>query len=300
MTVFQDLRYALRTLRRSPGFSAAAILILALGIGANTAIFSVVRAVLLRPLPFHEPARLAWVWATRADRDKAFYSIPNFRDTRAAARGFEELAAFSLWGPTLSGGGEPERLSAVRVTGNTFVALGTGTALGRGLDGNDAEPEASRVAVISHGLWTRRFGADPAILGRPLLLNGETFTVVGVLPREFLFPGADDAELAVPLSLAADPRREERGSNFLRVFGKLPLGVAPSRAQSELASITDDLRRRYPEENGKLTAPRVLPLTDEIVGGSRRTLLILAGAVALLLLVACANLAALTLVRGYG
>ncbi len=300
MTLLQDLRYALRALLRSPGFSAAAVLILALGIGANTAIFSVVRAVLLRPLPFREPERLAWVWATRVDRDKAFYSIPNFRDTRASARSFEELAAFSMWGPTLSGDLEPERLSAVRVTGNALRLLGAGTAVGRNLEDGDAEPEASRVAVISHGLWMRRFGGDPGILGRALVLNGESFAVVGVFPKEFLFPGADDAELAVPLSLEGDPRRTERGSNFLRVFGRLSPGVAASRAHAELTAITARLRRLHPEENGKLTAPRVLPLTEEIVGASRRYLLVLAGAVGLLLLVACANLAALTLVRGYG
>ena len=300
MTIFRDLRVALRALRRSPGFSAAAVLVLALGIGANTAIFSVVRAVLLQPLPYREPGRLVWVWATRVDRDKAFYSIPNFQDTRAALRGFEELAGFTPWGPTLTGEGEPERLSAVRVTGNAFSTLGTSAILGRALGHSDAEPEAARVAVISHGLWKRRFGADPGVLGRTLVLNGESFAVVGVLPPRFLFPGADDAEVAVPVSLAGDPRHTERGSNFLRVFGRVQPGVEPPQVASELAAITETLRQRYPAENGKLTRPRVLRLTDEIVGGSRPTLWILSGAVVLLLLVACANLAALTLVRGHG
>ena len=295
---FQDLRHAARTLSRSPGFAAASILILALGIGANTAIFSVVRAVLLRPLPFREPRSLAWVWATRVDRDKAFYSIPNFRDTRAQARSFRDLAGFSPWGPTLSGEPEPERLSAVRVTGNALSVLGVRSQLGRILDGADAEPQASRVAVISHGLWARRFGGDPAIVGRTVVLNGETYSVVGVLPPGFLFPGAEDADLAVPLSLQGDPRREERGSNFLRVFGRLSPGVDPRTAQAELTGITAKLARLYPEFNAKLTAPRVLPLSEEIVGGSRRLLLILTGAVGLLLLVASANLASLAFVRG--
>jgi predicted permease len=295
-----DLRYAVRALRRSPGFTAASILILALGIGANTAIFSVVRAVLLRPLPYREPARLAWVWATRVDRDRAFYSIPNYQDTKAAARSFEEVAGFSPWGPTLTGDPEPERLSAVRVTGNAFSVLGARAAAGRILVGSDAGPEASRVAVISHGLWTRRFGADPGLVGRTILLNGEAHTVVGVLPTDFLFPGAEDAELAVPISLEADPRRTERGSNFLRVFGRLAPGVDARGAQAELKGITAELARLHPEPNGKLTPPRVLPLTEEIVGGSRRLLLILSGAVGLLLLVAAANLASLAFVRGLG
>jgi putative ABC transport system permease protein len=298
--VLPDLRYAVRALRRSPGFTAGSILILALGIGANTAIFSVVRAVLLRPLPFREPGRLAWVWATRADRDRAFYSIPNFRDTKAQARAFEDLAGFSPWGPTLSGEPEPERLSAVRVTGNAFAVLGARPAAGRAIAGSDAEPEASRVAVISHGLWQRRFAGDPGVVGRSIRLNGEAYAVVGVLPKEFLFPGAEDAEVAVPLSLQEDPRRTERGSNFLRVYGRLEPGADAERAQAELAGITAELARLYPDTNAKLTAPRVLPLAEEIVGGSKRLLLILSGAVGLLLLVASANLASLAFVRGLG
>ncbi len=298
--MFSDLRHALRSLRRSPAYAAAAVTILALGIGANTAIFSVTRAVLLRPLPFREPERLAWVWGTRVDRDRAFFSIPNFLDTRAAARSFDELAGFATWGPILSGDPEPERLSAVRMTGNALTLLGAAAAAGRVLEPADAESEAARVAVISHGLWTRRFGGDASALGRSVLLNGEAYTIVGVLPKEFLFPGADDAELAVPLSLGADPRRTERGSNFLRVFGRLVDGADARGAAAELAPITARLAAMYPDENAKLTAPRVLPLTEEIVGASRQLLVVLSAAVALLLLVACANIAALALVRGLG
>ena len=295
-----DLRYALRTLRRSPGYAAAAVLTLALGIGANTAIFTVVRAVLLTPLPYRDPDRLAWVWATRVDRDRAFFSIPNFLDTREAARSFEKLAAFTPWAPTLSGDGEPERLDAVRVNGDAFDVLGAGAALGRPLGASDSEPEAARVAVISHGLWERRFGGDPGAVGRVLLLNGASYSVVGVLPPGFLFPGAETADVAVPLSLGSDPRRTERGSNFLRTFGRLRPGAEVSAAARELAAVTDRLRRQYPDENAKLTAPRVLAISDEILGGSRRLLLVLSAAVALLVLVACANLASLALVRGLG
>jgi putative ABC transport system permease protein len=296
-SVARELRQALRSLARVPGFSLAAVLILALGIGANTAIFSVTRAVLLRPLPFREPASLAWIWATRVDRDKAFYSIPNFLDTRAAAKSFEELAGWTPWSPTLTGGDEPERLSAVRVTGNAFPVLGSAAALGRVPGPGDTE---SRVAAISHGLWARRFGSDPSAVGRSLTLNGESYEVVGVLAKDFLFPGAEDAELAVPLSLATDSRRAERGSNFLRVFGRLSAGWDAPRAAAELRSLTARLAERYPDENAKLTAPRVLPLTEEIVGGSRRLLVLLSASVGLLLLVAGANIAALFLVRSLG
>ena len=294
----RDVRFALRTLARSPGYATAAILVLALGIGANAAIFSVTRAVLLDPLPFRAPERLAWVWATRVDRDRAFYSLPNFRDTREAAKSFEELAAFSPWGPTLSGDGEPERLSAVRVTGNAFRTLGVRPAAGRLLDDADAEPQASRLAVISHGLWSRRFASDPGLVGRTVTLNGESYTVVGILGREFLFPGAEDADLAVPISLTSDPRHAERGSNSLRVFGRLVAGADAARAAAELAPITAALASRHPLENAKLTPPRVLPLTEEVVGGARPLLVLLFAAVGLLLLVACANIAALSLVRG--
>jgi len=297
---FQDVRCAFRGLRRSPAFTAASILILALGIGANTAIFSVVRAVLLRPLPYREPDRLAWIWATRVDRDRAFYSIPNFLDTKARAKSFEDLAGLTPWGPTLSGDPEPERLSALRVTGNAFALLGARAASGRVLARSDAEPDAARVAVLGHGLWTRRFGGDPSVVGRSIRLNGEAYEVVGILPEGFLFPGADDAELAVPLSLETDARRTERGSNFLRLFGRLASGADVGRARAELAGITRELARLHPEPNGKLTPPRVLAISEEIVGGSRRLLLLLSGAVGLLLLVASANLASLAFVRALG
>ncbi len=296
----RDLRYAARSLARTPGFSLAAILVLALGIGANVAIWSVTRAVLLRPLPFREPETLAWIWATRVDRDRAFYSIPNFLDTRAASAGFRELAGFTPWSPTLAGEtktDEPERLTAIRVTGNAFDLLGAPTQLGRNIAPEDTE---SRVVAMSHGLWTRRFGGDPSILGRRLRLNGESYEIVGVLSKEFLFPGAEDAELAVPLSLTSDSRREERGSNFLRVFGRLAPGWDPPRAAAELSTITARLASLHPDENAKLTAPRVHALSEEIVGGSRRLLVLLTVAVGLLLLIACANIAALFLVRSLG
>src|SRR5262245_8014473 len=293
----RDLRHAARSLARTPSFSLAAVLVLALGIGANVAIFSVTRAVLLRPLPFREPETLAWIWATRVDRDRAFYSIPNFLDTREAAKGFRELAGFTPWSPTLTGDQEPERLTAIRVTGNAFGLLGSSAALGRLPSPADAE---SRVVALSHGLWARRFGSDPSAVGRTIQLNGEGYEIVGVLSNDFLFPGAEDAELAVPLSLATDARREERGSNFLRIFGRLAPGWDVPRAAAELKSITARLAALHPDENAKLTAPRVLPLSEEIVGGSRRLLVLLTAAVGLLLLVACANIAALFLVRSLG
>jgi putative ABC transport system permease protein len=292
-TLGTDLRDALRGLRAAPRFAAAAVALLATGIGATSATFGLVDAALVRSLPFAEPDRLVWVWATRTDRDRAFYSIPNFLDTRERCRGFDGLAAFANWGANF-GGGDPERVQGVRITPHAFAVLGVGAAVGRTLEAGDAA--AGNVVVLGHGLWRRRFGADPGVVGRTLVLDGAPYTVVGVLPPEFFFVGAD-AELAVPLRLDSDPRRAERGSNFLRVYGRLKPGVTPAEAARELAEATRYLRDAYPEENAKLTDPRVLALRDEVVGGSRAALLALFGAAAAVLLVACANLSGLALVR---
>jgi predicted permease len=295
-----DLRYAMRSLLRTRGFALGAVIVLALGIGANTAIFSLVNALLLRPLPFHDPDRLAWVWSSRVDRDKAFFSIPNFLDARRQSRSFERMIAFANWGANLTGAGDPERLQGVRILPEAFEMLGVRPAVGRILNAADAGPDAPRAVVLGYGLWRRRFGADRGIVGRTVSLNGDAHVVAGVLPRDFLFPGTTGAEFAVPLDLASDPRREERGSNFMRVFGRLTPNATPAAAAAELTAIADRLRRDYPVDNAKLGATRVLPLREEIVSGYRHALFLLLGAVGLVLLVACANLAHLMLVRASG
>ncbi|HEX8140384.1 MAG TPA: ABC transporter permease [Pyrinomonadaceae bacterium] len=295
-TLIQDLRYSLRMLLKRPGLSLVAVLTLALGIGANTAIFSVVNAVLLRPLPFRNPEQLVWVWSTRTDRDKAFFSIPNFTDTRDQNRTLDQMAAYANWGANLTDGGEAERLQGVRLTPNALQMLGVEAALGRTLMPEDGASASQRVVVLGYGLWQRRFGSDSSLLGRTLTLNGEAYTVVGVLPQSFTLPGAE-VEMASPLVLETDARRTERGSNFLRAFARIKPGVTLGQAQADLAAITERLRAEHPEENAKLTAPRVVGLHDEIVGGYRKSLWLVLGAVGLVLAIGCTNLANLLLAR---
>ncbi len=196
----------------------------------------------------------------------------------------------------MTDGEEPLRLQGVRITANAFEMLGVHAAAGRTLLPEDGRAGGARVVVINYGLWQRRFGADRSLIGKSITLNGDQFTVVGVLPKDFIFPGAD-AEIAIPLSLETDPRRTERDSNFLRVYARLKSNVTREQAQSEMARINERLRQQYPEANAKKTAPRVLALHDEIVGDYRKPLLMLLGAVGLVLLIACANLANMLLAR---
>ena len=297
-TLLQDLGFGLRMMRKSFLFTTIAVLTLAAGIGANTAIFSLVNAVLLRELPYRGADRLVWVWATRTDRDKAFYSIPNFLDTRDRNQSFEQLAAFANWGANLTGNGEPERLQGVRLSANAFEMLGVEAAAGRTLIAADDDPGNARVVMLSYGLWQRRFGGNPSVIGQTLVLNGDPYEVVGVLPQHFTIPNAE-IDTATALRLEGDPRRAERGSNFLRVFGQLKKGVTVTQARADLASVTAHLREQYPD-NAKLTAPSMQLLQDELVGGYRAALWLLLGAVGLALLIACANLANLLLARATG
>lgn len=295
-SILREVRQALRGFRRSPGFALTAILILAIGIGANTAVFSIVHAILVRPLPYRDPGRLVWVWSTRTDRDKAFFSIPNFIDTRAGASSFESMAAISNWSANLTGAGDPERVQGIRVTPDLFPMLGVEPEIGHLLPDDGGIAANPRFVLLSHRLWQRRFGGDPAVLGRAVSLSGDLYVVTGVLPPWFLVPGSE-TDIVVPLDLAADPRRDERGSNFLRVVARLKDSATIAASADELRSITARLVERFPEPNAKLTPPRVVALADEIVGGYRPGLRMLLGAVGLVLLVACANLAGLLLAR---
>jgi putative ABC transport system permease protein len=291
-----DLKFAFRVMLKSPGFSIVAIATLALGIGANSAIFSVVNAVLLHPPPFKNAEELVWIWATRQNVARAFYSIPNLNDTRTQSRALRDWIAFSTWGVNLRGTNESERLQGIKISADGLQALGISAALGRTLFAYDDATQAERAVMISHGLWQRRFGGDPNIIGSKQILSGESYTVIGVLPRSFAIPNAE-TDVIAPLRLDSDARRGERGTNFLRVMARLKAGASPEQAQEELAAITDRLRAQFPEDNGNLTAPRVLRLQDEIVGEYRQVLLILLAAVGVVLLIACANLANLQLAR---
>lgn len=295
-TLWQETRYAWRMLLKKPGFTLTALLTLALGIGANTVMFSLVNAVILRKLSFKDPNRLVWVWSTRTDRDKAFFSIPNLIDYRDQNQTLEEIAAFGNWGANLTAAGDPERLQGIRISPNAFQMLGVEAAAGRPLVAEDDQANKPRVVVLTHGLWRRRFGGDPGLIGKSITLNGDSYSVVGVLPPDFVIPNTD-FEVAVPLRMEVDPRRSERGSNFLRVFARVKQGVTIQQARADLSAITDRLRQQYPDANGKFTAPVVLALQDEIVGGYRTALLFLLGAVGLLLIIVCTNLANLQLAR---
>ncbi|HKQ04017.1 MAG TPA: ABC transporter permease [Blastocatellia bacterium] len=296
-TMLQDLRYGARMLRKKPGFTLVAIITLALGIGANTAIFTVIYAVLLRPLPFNEPDRVVWMWGAVRDRvSRASVSPLDFLDYRARNQSFDEFAA-SISIPisfNLTGSGEPERLSGAVVTTNYFAALGVNPMLGRAFISEEEQAGHDRVIILSHGLWQRRFGADPAIIDRTLTLDGQSLTVIGVMPPKIRFPY--DADLWRPMSFDAAPEMKQRRAHFLRPLGRLKAGVTVQQAQAEIDTIAGQLEAQYPETNTKWSM-LLVPLQERIVGDIRPTLWVLLGAVAFVLLIACSNVANLLLAR---
>jgi putative ABC transport system permease protein len=291
----RDLALGLRQLRRQPAFAAAAALTMALGIGANAAVFSLVRAVLLRPLPFAEPERLVTLHSTGPDRTRQPFSLPDFLDLREQNRTLLGLAGYGAWGANLTGG-EAERLAGLWATPGLLRLLGVEPVLGRAPLPEEERAGGTRVVVLTHGLWQRRFGGDEAVLGTSVPLNGEPYTIVGVLPPGFVLPGRE-AELLVPLVVETDPRRELRRAGFLRVVARLGPGVGREQAQSELTAIAQRLQAAYPDSNATRTGVDVFAVHEEIVGNVRLMLAVVQGAVGLVLLVACANLASLLLAR---
>jgi predicted permease len=295
---FQDLRFGGRTLVKSPGFTLVAVAALALGIGANTAIFSVVNAVLLRPLPFKNPDQLVMIWenATHLGFPKNTPSPANFLDWQRQSTVFTGMAALAQRNFNLTGVGEPERLDGRRVSANLFDILGVRPRLGRGLQPQDDKP-GTHVVLLSDGLWQRRFGADPAIVGRAINLNGESFTVVGVMPPGIQLPGYSNwrDQLWVPMAFPAE-EAAARGDHYLEVIARLKPGVTLEQARAEMDTIAARLAQQYPQENLRIGAT-VNPLHEEVVGEIRPALLILLGAVAFVLLIACANVANLLLAR---
>jgi putative ABC transport system permease protein len=292
----QDVRLGLRAWRRQPAFVAAAVFTMALGIGANTAVFSLVRTVLLRPLPFVDPDRLVALHSTGPDRTRQPFSLPDFLDLREQNRTLAGLAGYGAWGANLTGLAEAERLQGMWATPGLSRLLGVQPVLGRLFLPEEELPGGARVVVLTHGLWQRRFGADQAVLGTTVTLNGEGYTVVGVLPPGFVLPGRE-AELLVPLIVETDARREVRRAGFLRVLARLGPGVRREQAEAELTAIAGRLRTAHPDTNATRTGVAVLPLHEEVVGNVRLMLAVVQGAVALVLLVACANLASLLLAR---
>jgi putative ABC transport system permease protein len=295
--MIQDLLYALRTLKAKPLFSAIAILTLALGIGANTAIFSVVNGVLLQPLPYPTPDRLMFLWTynPRQGFDKDVGTYPNFEDWRRQSTSFEQMTAYFGAGFTLTGAGDPVRLRGAIVTTNFFDTLGVAAALGRQFGEAHGTAGGSRVVVLSHGLWQSRFGGDRSIVGRSILLDGISHEVLGVMPPQFAHPS--NAVLWAPL---APTQRfaellESRGSYWLTIVGRLKSGVSQTAAQAEMDVIAAALERQYPVNAG--IGVRLVSMHDEIVGDVRLPILILLGAVSFVLLIACANVANLLLTR---
>ena len=300
-TLLKDIRYGIRGLLKRPGFTIIALVTLALGIGANTAIFSVVNAVLLRPLPFPNPEELVIVWedATYAGFPHNTPAPANFVDWKNQNQSFADMAASHETSFNLTGDGEPERVSAYSVTSNFFPLLGVQPLLGRSFLTEEDRPGANKVAVLSYSLWQSRYGADRNVLNREILLNGEKHSVIGVMPASFQF-FEKDARLWVPIAL--DPENwANRGGHYLTVVARLRPGVSLSQAQADMQAIMRRIGMDHPEETmeGKLGAV-VLPMRDELVGDARGSLIVLLVAVAFVLLIACANVAGLLLARAVG
>ena len=296
--VLQDLRYAARALRKSPGFTSVAALTLALGVGANTAIFSVVNSVMLRPLPFAEPDQLVRIWESNVERGWPTFatSHPNFLDWRTQAQSFESLAATNNAGFTWTSSGEPEIVLGLQVTATFLPALKITPVLGRNfVDEEDRPGGNTRVVLVSDGFWRRALGANPNVVGQGISLNAQPYTIIGVLPASFRW-GANTDMLA---PLAPDPARN-RADHRLQVIGRVKAGASIDQARTELATIAARLGQQYPESN-KGWGVRMSSFYDWLVPETtRRSLLVLLGAVALVLLIACGNVVNLLLARGAG
>ena len=293
---FTDLAHALRSLRRSPGFALVAILTLALGIGANVAIFSVVNAALIRPLPFPEPDRLVQVFPeTRKLQGTA--SPPDYTDWRAQARSFTEMAAVNEGSWALSGDGPAEQISGATVTPGFFRVMGIAPAQGRTFTEEEAVPGQDNTVVISEQLWRTRFGSDPGIVGRSIRLDGASRLVTGVMPAGFDFP--DGSDLWLPLGFSPEDLATQRGAHYLLVFARLAPGAGLADAGREMVTIADRINQQYPQTNPDQTV-RLTPLHDALVGNARGSLLVLLAAVGVVLLIASVNVANLLLARGTG
>ncbi|MFL6437222.1 MAG: ABC transporter permease [Terriglobales bacterium] len=300
-TFLQDFRYGLRTLRQSRGFAAAAVLVLALGIGANTAIFSVVNSVLLRPLPFPHPEQLVQIWHTPPQTSfpgmKEFaVSAANYLDWAAENHVFQQIAIYSWSTFNLTGNGEPQFVSARRVSSTFFPLLQAQPILGRVFSPEEDQPGHDHVVVLNESFWRNQFGADRNIVGRDITLDGATYRVIGVMPAKFQFPiSSAPMKLWAPLAMT-DRERAVRGEHHYAVIGRLRSGVNVQQAQAEMDTISHRLEQAYPADD-KGWGAVVKPLDEELVGDVRTPLLVLLGAVALVLLIACANVANLVLAR---
>jgi putative ABC transport system permease protein len=297
-TFLQDLRYGIRMLAKSPSFTAIAVLTLALGIGANTAIFSIINSALLRPLPFKDPGQLVQLWCTESAPGNYPLTGPDYLEWQSGNRTFAATSLFS-WprGFNASGAGEPEAASVVSTQANFFALLGVGPRIGRTFDAGEDQAGKNHLAVLSYGFWQRHFGGRADAIGKSVQLNGESYAVIGVMPAGFNFPSASvtTTDLWTPMDMTPKALGQ-RGSHQWRAMGRLKPGVTVSQAQADLGIIAKNLAKQYPDNNTKVDAV-VVSLKEQLTKESREPLLILFGAVALVLLVACANVANLLLAR---
>ena len=296
MSLLTNLRYTFRQIAKNPGFFALAVAALALGIGANTAVFSAVEAVLLKALPFSEPRRLMIVW-----EDMSFNGFANntpapanYLDWRAQNRVFTDMAATRFTTASLTGDGQPEQLSGKRVTPNFFDVLGVQPAVGRPFT-NEEDKSKTPVVVLSYNLWRRRFGGDDSVIGRSILMNGVGTKVVGVMPKDFFFSDRKNSDYWVPIAFTPE-QWARRQTHFLTVVARLKPGVTVQQAQKDMERVAVDLQKRYPDSNAKLGAV-VVPIQKEYAGDARSGLLVLQVASLFVLLIACSNLANLLLAR---
>jgi putative ABC transport system permease protein len=302
-SIWQNVRYAARTLAKAPAFTAVAVLTLALGIGANAAIFSVVHAALLKPLPYTDPGRLITIAEGRRQQNggEAFAtnaSYPDFRDWQKTTKSFESIAAFSGDAFTLTGNGVPRNVFATAATANFFRTLGVAPAMGRDFVDSDEAPDGPHVAMLTYGEWQTGFGADPGVIGKTVRLDGNPATIIGVLPKSFEFALSNATPLWVPLHPSTD-QAGRRNLRWLRTVVRLAPGATMDQAKAEMEGVTAQLAKEYPQQDGSVYIV-LAPLKDKIVGKIQPILLVLLGAVAFVLLIACANVANLMMTRSVG
>jgi len=301
-TLLQDIRFALRTIRKQRGTSVVAVICLALGIGANTAIFSVIRTVLMESLPFQDPGRIVRLYETAnfgGTMGVGSVSVPDFLDWRSEQRAFVDIAAYSVGSADLAGDGNPERVRAIRTTANLFNVLGAAPFLGRVFVAGEDQPGHNPVAILSEGFWRRRFGGDRAMLGKLVSLDNTLYTVVGVMPAAFDFPVTPiHVDVWTPLLWTATDLKQ-RGNHWMQVIGRLKPGVDSAAATAQMTTIAERIARDFPNEQ-KDRGIQVNTLNGVVVGRVRTPLLMLLGAVGLVLLISCANVANLLLARASG
>jgi predicted permease len=307
-TLAKDVAYAVRMLAKSPGFTLAAILSLAIGIGANTSIFSILDALLLRPLPYQDAGRLVILWnrSPGLNITEDWFSTAQYFDIKTGHHGLEQVAIAIGGNDNLITRGEPERVGTIRISSNLLPMLGQSAALGRTFSAGEDLPGKPATAVLSHGMWVRHYGADPRMIGQSITLNGSPYEVVGIMPSSFSLPrevlptlyGAEQADILLPLPLPANAAQNRDHEDY-NIMGKLKPGVSTAQAQAEMDTITARLRRDYPQvypPNGGLTFG-IVPLLEQVVGDVRPALFVLLGAVGFVLVIACANVANLLLAR---